>query len=166
MKKMAFLVSGDASTPRHFVRNGLTPAVAIAYEACSAYTFARSEHLYTHFIERKDEVSHTREVLRVLLEYEIELALMMGWEASLDEEIFREYKGEMLCSSLSPSLDRFDKRTAQEIICTIRFGPAGPKMGQVAVRIGRGEDIESFKDRVEEEQSELYFGIVRTLGGV
>ena len=152
--------------------NAIISVVVSNKQDAFALERARKHNIKAVFIESKgkEREQYDREVAKVLDENNVDLILLIGYMRIISPWFVRKYKNKIM--NIHPSLlpdfaGGMDKEVHQEVLnsgvkvtgCTLHFVDesvdAGPIIMQKEVEIGKDENVDSLKEKVQKAEQEV-----------
>lgn len=172
--RIGVLASGSGTILDAICTRDLPVVVAVVDRPCAATDVAARHGVSAVTVERAsygqdfDRVAHTRRVLAVLAEHEVDLVAMAGFGTILAEPAFDAYAGRILNThpALLPAFPGWHAVEAAMAAgvkvtgCTVHIATAivddGPILAQEAVEVRPDDTVETLHERIKAVERRLY----------
>ncbi len=180
MPKLAVAVSGVGSILEAMIAMGLPIDLVFADRQCRGLEIAKAANIPTEVLPRTfskgfDREAYTREVIKILEQYQIDLVAMAGYMTVFAPVMFEQYAGKIINihPSLLPSF-KGDHAVADALAfgakvtgTTIHFATAllddGKIIAQQAVPVMPDDTVETLHERIKQVERQLYPTAIKEL---
>ena len=180
-RRLAVLASGGGTILQSMLEADLPVALVVADRPCTALERAERADIPAELVERTsfgadfDRDAYTREVVKVLHAYRIDLVAMAGFGTILGQPVHDAYPGAIVNThpALLPSFKGWhaveDALAAGVKItgCTVHLATLevdeGPILAQEAVPVLDDDSVETLHERIKDVERRLYPRVLREL---
>jgi len=179
--RIAVLASGSGTILQSFLEADVPVALVLVDRPCGATEIAESRGIEAVIVQRTsfgpgfDRAAYSADVVKVLIDCDIELVVMAGFGTIFGAPMFDTFDGRILNThpALLPSFKGWHAvRDALEYGvkitgCTVHIATSavddGPILAQEAVAVAPGDTEASLHERIKVVERELYVRTVETI---